>query len=66
MAKSPNVKSFQKPGLCRRFCDLINNNLQVGENDGNFFIVRPPTPLTNPNKSHLKKYYGKKQKASHN
>ena len=34
MAKSPNVKSFQKPGRCRRFYDLITQNK---EQMGQFF-----------------------------
>jgi len=29
MVKSSKVKYFQKPGLCRRFCDLITRNYQV-------------------------------------
>jgi len=43
---TPNVKSFQKPGLCRRFSNLITHNLQVGENDGEFFIVRDTMVLS--------------------
>lgn len=35
--------------------NLRTHNLQVSENGGESFMVRLPTLLTNPNKSHLKK-----------